>query len=310
MRSWKALVIGLIIAAFGVAILCVNKPERTQGIADELVEATSVLPENEGKLVMASGTPNLVDGGVIVDEETGLKVENALYYGRMPYQKVYARRSREVVVDKGEDKLSSDDDVTRTEYYVAEVWIGADHERDAVVSGPYSSHENPPALPLSAYHAFGDLRVAGFKISYADMSDYIQSENGSFTKEELRDSCGDYILRSEIDLQAVEDEYGHGMLSSGDDIGDVHVTFSYETLAGAEPVTIVGRQRGDELVIEEDDLLSESEHTRPGVVSKEEFVDSLIAEDKQSRVIGIVALGLGAVVVLLSLGWGSMRFRR
>ena len=78
MRSWKALIAGLIIAGFGVAMLLANKPERAQSVADELVEATSVLPENEGKLVMVSGTPELVDGGKLVDEETGLKVENAL----------------------------------------------------------------------------------------------------------------------------------------------------------------------------------------------------------------------------------------
>lgn len=310
MRSWKALIAGLIIAGFGVAMLLANKPERAQSVADELVETTNVLPENEGKLVMVSGTPELVDGGKLVDEETGLKVENALYYGRIPYQKVYALHSREVVVDKGEDKVSTTDDITETEHYVAEEWIIANHEREAVISSTAKRYENPPALPLSAFHAFGDLRISGFEISYADVRDYIETKNCSFTKQELEDSCGTYILRSEIDLQASEDEYGHGVLSSGDDVGDVYVTFSYETLAGANPVTIIGRQRGDKLVFEEDDLISEREHIRPGLVSKDEFVASLAGEDKQSMVIGIVVLVVGAVIVLLSLGWGTVRLRK
>lgn len=303
-RSVKALIIGLVIAGFGIAILFANKPERTQSIADELVEVTTVLPENEGKLVMVSGTPRLADGGVIVDKDTGLRVENALYYSRIPYQKVYALRQREVVVDKGEDKISTIDDKKETEYYVAETWINADQKRDAVISRTSVRYENPPALHMSAYHASGDLRVSDFSISYPDVSDYVQGENGSFTQEELADACGTYIIRSEIDLKAVTSEYGHGMLSSGDDIGDVHVTFSYTTLAGAEPVTIVGRQRGNRLVLEEDDLVSESEGVQAGSVSKDEFVASLATEDASSRRIGIIGIVLGIAVVLLSFNWG------
>ena len=79
-----------------------------------------------------------------------------------------------------------------------------------------------------------------------------------------------------------------------------------EALEGAEAVTIVGRQRGDELVLEEDDLVSEAEHVRPGVVSREEFLEAITAEDASSRKIGIGALVLGAVVILFALDlWGK-----
>lgn len=310
MRSVKALVIGLVIAGFGIATLYANRPERIQSITNELVEATAVLPENEGKLVMVSGTPRLVDGGVIVDEEAGLRVENALYYSRIPYQKVYVLRTRKVVVDQGDDKLSTVDDVTETEHYVAEDWINADHERDAVISRTSVRYENPPALHMGSYHALGDLRMGDFKISYADVSDYIQSENGSFTQAELNDACGTYIRRSEIDLRAVTNAYGHGMLSNGDDIGDVHVTFSYATLVGAEPVTIIGRQREGRLVVEADDLVSESESVQAGLVSKEALVAALSTEDASSRRIGIIGVVLGAVIMLLSFEWDFSRFRR
>lgn len=309
-RSFKVLIAGVVILGFGIAILCANSPERVNAIADELVEATSVLPENEGKLVMVTGTPQLMNGGVVVDDETGLRVENALSYSRIPYQKVYAEKKEKVIVSEGKDKFSTDDDVTETRYYVAEEWINADHDRDEVVRGNGTSYENPPALRLSAYFAGGDLRLEDFSISYADVLDYLDYENGSFTQQELADACGSYIKRSELNLRAVENEYGHGMLSSGDEVGDVHVMFSYTALKGAEPVTVIGRQRGDRLVLEEDDIVTESEQVQAGGVTKEAFIDSLAAEDKVSRRFGIVGVVLGVILLLVSFEWDWLPFGR
>lgn len=306
MRSIKVLIAGLAIVAFGIAVLLSNGAERAEKVADELVQASAVSPENEGKLVIVSGTPELVNGGVIVDEEAGLRVENAIHYSRVPYQQVYALEKREVVVDRGEDKLSKDDDKTKTEYYVVRTWINADQKRDAVISATSGQYENPPAIPLSAYHASGDLRLSGFQISSSDVFDYIHTKIAGFTKEELNEACGSYITRSEIGLRAVTDEDGDGVLSSGDEIGDVHVLFSYETLEGADPVTLIGRQRGDKVVFEDDDPISDSEHVQPGVVSKEEFVDLITAEDASSRRIGIIAVVIGAIVLLLSLDWRAI----
>lgn len=300
----KLLIAGLVVVAFGVAVMFVNGSERAEAVADELVEATAVLPENEGRLVIVSGTPQLADGGIITDEEAGLRVENAVYYSRVPLQKVYVKKQRQVVVDEGEDKLSEVDDVKEIEYYVALEWIGANHEREPEVSVTSVRYENPSRVKLDAYHASGDLRICGFGISAADVRDHIETANRWFTQGELEAACGSYITRSEIGLRAVTNEDGRGMLSNGDDIGNVHVHFSYETLEGAEAVTIVGRQRGDEIVLEEDDLVSEAEHVRSGVVSREEFLDAITAEDASSRKIGIGALVLGAVLVLLSLGLG------
>ena len=299
----KLLIIGIILLAFGIAILAANRPERAGGIAGELVETSAVSPENEGRLVIVSGTPQLAGGGIIIDAEAGLQVENTVFYSRMPMQKVYVRKSRQVVVDKGEDKISPNDDITETEYYVVLDWIPADTERDAVVNGSYGSYENPPKISLSAFHATGDLRIAGFKISPADVFGYITTKEAGFTQEELGEACGGYIRKSEINLRAVADESGYGMLSSGDEIGDVHVNFTYETLEGADPVTVIGRQRGDQIVFEEDDAVSQSEHIRPGIVSREEFLASITAEDASSRKYGIAGIVLGAVLILLSINW-------
>jgi hypothetical protein len=305
-RSFKVLIAGLVILGFSVAILFANSADRAETIADELIEVTSVSPENEGRLVMLSGTPELANGGVIVDEEAGLQVENTVYYSRVPYQKVYSLKKREVVVDQGEDKYSEADDITEIEYYIAEEWIVANSERDEVVTRMFERYENPPKLPLSAYHASGDLRIAGFRVSAADVYDHLQTKIESFTPSELQEACGSYIVRSELNLQPVLNEYGRGMLSSGDKIGDVHVRFSYETLEGADPVTIIGRQRGEAIVLEDDDLVSESERVQAGIVSKEAFMASITKEDASSRKIGVIGLVLSAIVLLLSLNWSGL----
>ena len=300
-KTFVLFIASLACIGFGAAILFANNGDRAKDIAAELVEATEVLPENEGKLVIVSGTPQLANGGGVVDEEAGLRAENVVFYSRMPFQKVYAKESEEVVVDKGDDLQSKTDDKKKTRYYVAEEWILADQDRDAVVSGVSGRYENPAPLKyLSSYHTSGDLRLSGFKISAADVSRYITTEKGWFTQEELAEACGHYITRSELDLHATTGELGRGMLSSGDEVGDVHVTISYDTLARAEEVTLVGRQRGDELVLEDEDLVTESEQVQQGAVSKDEFVESLTSEDSSSRIFGIGFLAVGAVLLFLA----------
>ncbi|MBR3313639.1 MAG: hypothetical protein IKG18_05810 [Atopobiaceae bacterium] len=299
----KLLIASVIVMVFGLAMFSANRPERIGGVADELVEASAVLPENEGKLVIVSGTPQLVDGGVIVDEEAGLRVENAVDYLRLPLQKVYRLKSREVVVDKGEDKVSEVDDVKRTEYYVAKEWVIASQQRDAVIDRTTVRYENPSPVNMDVFTASGDLRVAGFAVSYADVSRYITTNECRFTQQELAAACGPFITRSELDLKVV-DENGVGILSSGDEVGDVQVRFSYDTLESAEPVTLVGRQRGDRIVLEEEEHLSDAEHVQPGIVSREEFLDAISAEDASSRGYGVGFCALGAILFLASLNLG------
>jgi len=225
----KLLIAGLVVVAFGVAVMFANGSERAEAVADELVEATAVLPENEGKLVIVSGTPQLADGGIITDEEAGLRVENAVYYSRVPLQKVYVKKQRQVVVDEGEDKLSEVDDVKEIEYYVAQEWIGASHEREAEVSVTSVRYENPSRVKLDAYHASGDLRICGFGISAADVRDHIETATRWFAQGELEAACGSYITRSEIGLRAVTDENGHGMLNILDSTRLIQSPLVYST---------------------------------------------------------------------------------
>lgn len=295
----KLLIAGLVIVVFGIAVLLANSAERSEQVADELVEATAVLPENEGKLVIVSGVPQLADG-LLTDEEAGLTVDNAVYYGRTPLQKVYALEKREVVVDYGEDKRSDDDDIKETQYYVVKQWIVANRSRDEEVGTFTERYKNPAPVNLGVYQDFGELRLGGFRVSYADVVPYLHVKKGRFTQEELRQACGEFIARSELGLEVVADEEGNGMLSNGDEIGDVHVRFAFEKMEGAEEVTFVGRQRGDELVFEDDDLVSESERMQTGKVSREEFLDSISSEDASSRTIGYGSLALGLVIIALS----------
>ena len=301
----KLLIASLVLFVFGGAVLYANRPERASGVSEELIGAAEVLPENEGKLVIVSGTPEFVDGGVIIDEEAGLKVENAVYYDRIPYQKVYVKKTREVIISEGKDKLSKEDDEKRIESYVAEEWIYAGQEREESLLDNGTRCENPPAVNLSAYHASGEMSLSGFRITPADLSEYIHRQDCWFTEEELREACGDYIRNSGINLQAATTSSGHGMLSSGSGIGDVQVVISYETLEEAEPVTMIGRQVGDTLVLEEDGPVSEAEQVQPGLISREEFLKSITSEDASSRKIGIGALVLGAILFLASLDWGG-----
>lgn len=299
----KLLIASIVIVALGIAMMLANSEGRAKEVADELVEASSVESQNEGKLVIVSGTPEIADGGVIVDEETGLQVSNALSYSRVPYQKVYKEESREVVVDRGEDKIRDFDDKKRTEYYVVEEWINADSSREPYVNDVSGRLENPEPVNLPAYHKMGDLRLAGFKISAGDVSPYLHKSTGTFTPEELAATCGEYIVRSELDLKVVEDKDGDGMLSTGSDIGDVQVLFSYQKLDSADPVTLIGRQQGDELVLVEDDVVSELEQVQEGTISREEFLDSISSEDSSSRMIGIGFTVVGAVLLIYSLGF-------
>ena len=298
-----AFILSLVILFFGIATLYANRSERTNHIADELIEATDVSPDNEGKLVIVSGTPQLPENEIIVDKETSMQLKNAVYYQRVPYQKVYVRKKRTVVVDKGEDKFSTVDDVKKTEYYVVKDWINADRKRDAVVSNSFKRYKNPPAINMSAYYASAYLHIAGFRIRPNDITDCIKTKKGGFPQEVLKKECSGYIRKSEVNLQAVTDEKGHGMLSNGDDIGAVHVIFSYETLESTEPVTVIGRQRGDKIVFEDEDLVSEAERVQHGIISREKFLSSITSEDTTSRKFGIGYLVLGVILFLLSIDW-------
>lgn len=296
----KLLITSLILIVFGVAILFANSTSRTERLADELVETTAVTPENEGKLVIVSGVPQLKDGGVIVDEEAGLQVENAVYYSRLPLQKVYVEKTRTVVIDKGEDLQSTVDDKTEIEHYVVQEWIPASSDRSDSITISGVRYENPAPINLGAYHDSGDLRLGEFSVSAADVADSLTTTQRWFTPEELQQSCKHYITTSELGLQAVADDKGRGLLATGGEIGDVNVLISYDTLEGAEAVTVVGRQRGDKLVLEDDELVDESERVQAGMVSKEDYLASATSEDASSRWYGVGALALGLVVLVLA----------
>ncbi len=299
---WILLIVGIVILGFSIAIMSANREGRAAEIGNELIETTEVLPENEGKLVIVSGIPTLSDGGVIADKEAGLQVENAVYYSRVPYQKVYEEEERKVIVDEGEDKYSPVDDVVEYEYYVVKTWIPASADREAVIVNSGTKYENPPAVNMKSLYASGALSIGSFRVSPADVSDYLVREERGFTPDELLESCGEYVRNSGIDFWVDENQYGDGMLSNGDDIGSVHVVFSYETLEGAKPVTVIGRQRGNQLVLEEDGPVSEAEQVQAGLISKEQFLASITAEDASSRTIGVVGIVLGAVLSVFAVG--------
>ncbi len=291
------IIINVILLPFNIAILNANKPSRTAGIAEALMETNVVLPENEGKLVMVSGTPTLENDGTIIDEEAGLQVTNAVMYTRQPYQLVYVLKKEEVVVDKGEDKLSDVDDKKELRIYVASDWIFADEKRKEIIRYGLKKYKNPPAIDMSHLYASNDMRIGEFLCSATDIS-YKKTKEAYFTKEELEKNCKEYIKNTGLNLKVIEDgDLKRGKLSSGNKIGDVKVLISYTTLESVEPVTIVGRQSGNTIVIDEAEGVNTQEHVLRGIVSKEEYVAFISREDAQSRKIAIVSI----VVLLIAL---------
>ena len=68
-------------------------------------------------------------------------------------------------------------------------------------------------------------------------------------------------------------------------------------------MTVIGRQSGDRIVFEDDELVSEAERVRPGTVSREEFLYSITSEDASSRKYGVGEMVVGVILCLLSLNW-------
>lgn len=290
----KGLIIGAAIAGFGIAILNANQAERSDKIEAALVETNAVLPENEGKIVLVSGTPFLENDGLLADGECGFQVTNALLYRRVPYQKVYAVHEERV------KKVVSGDEYYETRKYVVKDWILANRERDPVVSVSWigTKYENPPAVNLKPFVTKNPLHLGEFTISaHKNIAKFITTETRGFPPEELEKNCGEYIKNSGLDLKVTKNKDGFGMLSNGSDIGDVCVNFSYETLEGAEPITVVGKQIGNTVVFDEEQGLSDEEHILEGTMSKEEFITSIRSEDRTSRKIGYGMIAAGLLMV-------------
>lgn len=299
-------IISALVLFFGIAVMFANTEGRVENIANILVETKEVLPENEGKLVIVSGTPSIENDGVIVDEEANLQVKNAYFYRRIPLQLAYVKKPKEIVIDKGKDLNSTLDDKTEKIDYVETEWIPASAERENKLSDKYGEYENPPKVDLSSFYKNNYLCIGNFKIDSTDVHveilKHVETKEHGFTKEVLKKNCQDYIKTLGNDFKVVSQGYkDYAMISNGDEIGDIHVKFSYGTLESMKPITVIGRQKGDKIVSEDKDDLSISEQVYDKILSKDEYIKGLSSEDADSRSIGFNSILIGVIGLLLTL---------
>ena len=155
-RKIIRIICGILVFA-GISIIFAYGEERVENIANNLVETREVLPENEGKLIFISGTPTIENDGVIIDKEANLQVNNAIEYDRRVLQHVYVEKSKEVIVDKGKDKVSTHDDKKKTVYYVEHEYIPAAADREDEISNNGHVYKNPPKVDLNGYFKINNL---------------------------------------------------------------------------------------------------------------------------------------------------------
>ncbi len=312
----KLLIAGLVILFFGIAILSANRAERTDQIAEELVETATLSRENEGKLILLAGTPGLKAPAGVTDEGAGLSVEgDILHYGRRPLMKVYISRKEQVPIEK--------DNYGNYTYETWEVlgtmWGSANiaHE-DVFINGllrsddrdvdgnryPTGTFENPPPVEMDEFRVRHDLYIGEFKVDYSDVSSYVDTETAGFTKTQLEPVRDKYEQETGIRFEILENDNGYAFLSTGNEVGDLRVEIDYAKVTGAKPVTLIGRQQGDRLVLE-DDIVSEAEQVQAGIISRQEFLGAASKEDASSRWIGIGFIAAGAVLSALSLNFGK-----
>ena len=314
-KSKIMLIAGLLILCFGIAILSANKAERAEKITDELVETTTLSPENEGKLIILAGTPEIKGNTDVTDEAAGLKAEGAvLWYARNPLMKVYYESREQIVVER--KKTINDDDIVETWDVVRTMWGDPDLKREDVkINGllrssdydadgklyPTGTFKNPDPVSMDSFRVSNDLYIGGFKVNFSDIIKYAETEKHGYTEAQLEKIRAKYSQDIGAAFDIVTNKEGFAFLSTGDEVGDLRVEISYALLKNAEPVTLVGRQRGDSLVLEEDDIVSEAEQVQAGIISRKDFLKAIAKEDTTSRYIGIGFAILGAILTAFSL---------
>ena len=302
-RKIIRIICGIMVFA-GISVKTAYSEQRTEDIANNLVETREVLPENEGKLIFISGTPTIENDGVIIDKEANLQVKNAIEYDRRVLQHVYVEKSKEVVIDKGEDKVSTHDDKKKTVYYVEHEYIPAAADREDEISNGGHVYKNPPKVDLNGYFKMNNLCFGEFKLKDdVDVLKYAETKLRGFTEEEINKNCQDYIASLGADFKVLPRENNeYAYISNGDELGNIHVAFYYTTLESIKPVTVIGKQEGNSIIFDNSYDLEKKEHVYEGILSKDDFINKLSKGDASARKGGTIALVIGVIGILSTLG--------
>jgi hypothetical protein len=296
-----------ILLIFGISVLIANSKERTDKITGRLIETKSVSPENEGKLIIVSGTPTLANDGVIVDKEMGFQVNNAISYTRMPYQKIYLEEKKEVIYKVKDKDTNKYREEKKIEVTIEKAWVSLNRERKKKLFSGTKVYTNPPVPNnIDYYIARNDMCIGEFIFTPSSkILELAEIKSNRFPKEEL----DNYANKLGMDLKTVELKNGYYMLKNGDDIGSIKIHFSYDTLVNMKPITIIGRQEGNRIVFDEKNGIEGDEYFQDRIVSKNEYLKSISSEDASSRKIGFNFTMVGIIGILLTISFKNSKFK-
>ncbi len=271
-----------------------DTPEKASELAETVIVSDGTLdPANEGKLVMVTGTPVIANEGKLSDPETGLEVSGAYNYSRIPLQKIYEVKEKEVIINKHDINDPYDDEKT-TERYVVTTWVTCYSDRKASFRVNGKNYTNPEKVDLAGYSAGNSLLIGEYKIKVSDVLDYITTSSHNFTLSDLENHCTPYIKKTELGLKVTTTSKEVPILSTGDEVGDIHIYLSYDTLDSAKEITRVGLQE-DGALVEYKDGAIELSMVAEGKLTKEDYIKSLVGATKKNRkslLIGIIVCSL------------------
>lgn len=286
----------IIIIIFAIS-LNVNSKDRVKELREQIIESDGrILPENEGKLIIISGVPQINNNGRICDEEYSINLENVITYDRTAIQKIYFI-DEETTVRKN-DINDPYDDETETRRFISKKWINANASRDKVVKLGLDKYKNPDAVDFRSMHDSNTFSVGEFKLDYTVLREVINTERKHFKPSELANMCEGWIkYNSEYNFKVKSKNEDEGYLTTGDDIGDIHVNFSYDAFVSAEPVTIIGKQQGNTIVMDGEGFKEEF-HVIKGEITKEQFLKDREAEDAGDRKACIIIISIMSAIIL------------
>lgn len=300
--------IGLILL-FGYSF-GVNGAQHADTLKELLVETDGkVLPENEGKLVLITGTPGIENEGLLQDEEMGITVENAVSYSRIPYERIYVIETTTTTLEH--DLNDPNDDEVRVNKYLTDAWEDIDTDWPAQLKYEGKVYQNPEKKDYRSYYVKNKVCLGEYRIEADLLKPMIQTTPQVVSAEQLMASTREWIKQQKetpaFQVETVSN--GGGRLSNGDDFGSIRIVCEYETLDEPALMTVIGKQVGAS--VENYELNGFDEYyLYAGAVTKEEFIDLIMEEDGNDRVACVWVMVISMSIIIICLCVESSKNRK
>jgi len=275
----------------------VNTEEHAATLEDLLVVTDGTIkPENEGKLVLATGTPYIENDGILRDEEMGITVENAVSYSRVPYEKIYYIEVTTTVLKH--DLNDPNDDETKVNKRLTTVWEDMDEEWPMQLKHDGKTYQNPEKLDYHSFYANNYLLVGDFKLLPNQFGSVVQTKPFTISEDQLLSSTKDWLDSATGQGFTVERlSNGGGRLSNGDAIGSVHIACEYSVLDKTAPLTVIGKQEGDRIVTYDLNGFDEF-YVYSGEITKEDFINDVSETDSGDRTACVIVMVISVLVIV------------